>query len=89
MNQGIFVDLIGKSLLLSLELGGPALLASLIVGLLVSIFQTVTSINEMTLTFIPKIAAVVLITALLGPWMLNTFLDFTANLFINLAQYAH
>lgn len=59
----------------------PMLLAGLIVGLLVSIFQATTQINEMTLTFVPKILAVIAVLIFFLPWMLNTILDYTKSIF--------
>lgn len=68
--------------------GGPMLAASLLVGLLVSIFQAMTSIQEQTLSFIPKILSIALILILLGPWMLSTMTSYTTNLFSELVNYA-
>ena len=59
----------------------PILLSGMVIGLTVGIFQSVTSIQEMTLTFIPKITVVILVILLLMPWMLETLTDFTRNLF--------
>ena len=59
----------------------PLLLTSLVVGLRVSIFQAATSINEMTLSFIPKLLAVFLVLVLAGPWMIQQILDYMTNLF--------
>lgn len=66
--------------------GGPALAISLVVGLLISVFQAVTQINEATLTFIPKIVAVGAALVLLGPWMLRSLMDFTADILLNMAH---
>ena len=65
----------------------PLLLVSLIIGLAVSIFQTVTSIQEQTLTFVPKIIAVFLGLMLLGYWMLSTLRDYMTELWSNFGQY--
>ena len=65
----------------------PVLLISLIVGLIVSIFQTVTSIQEQTLAFIPKIIAVFVAVLVFGPWMLRLMVDYVANILINLPGY--
>lgn len=65
----------------------PPLLVSLIIGLIISIFQTVTSIQEQTLTFVPKILAVFLTLMLLGDWMLNQMTDFMIELWNNLNLY--
>ena len=68
--------------------GGPILLISLLVGLIVSIFQAMTQIQEQTLSFIPKIFAIGLILLILGPWMLKVMGAFTTNLFQDLVNYA-
>ena len=78
-------EYIGKlgqdTLLLVLYVAGPILIVALAVGLLVSIFQAVTQIHEMTLTFIPKILAVAAVLSFLLPWTLQQLIDFTVNLF--------
>jgi len=72
---------------LTLLLALPMLGLGLIVGLAVSIFQTVTSIQEMTLTFIPKIVAILAALILFSPWMMDKMLTFTRNLIINIPTY--
>lgn len=62
----------------------PMLGAALITGLLVSLFQAATQINEMTLSFIPKLLVLVLVLVLAGPWMLNTMLDYMQRLFTSI-----
>ncbi len=69
------------ALMLAFKVGLPLLLAGLIVGLIVSIFQAVTQIQEMTLSFIPKILAVALVLVVAGPWMLNQVVGYTTNLY--------
>ena len=71
----------------AISLAAPMLLAGLGVGLLVGIFQAVTSINEMTLTFIPKMLAVAVALIFFFPWMMQTMVVFTQNLFENLNSY--
>ena len=73
----------------AISLSAPMLLAGLAVGLLVSIFQAATSINEMTLTFIPKMLAVGGALIFFFPWMMQTLVVFTQNLFENLMVYVH
>ena len=80
---GFFFEAIKTAILLA----GPMLLAGLLVGLLVSIFQAATSINEMTLTFIPKMLAVVSALLFFLPWMMQTMLTFTTKLFSNIVLY--
>lgn len=70
-------------------ISAPILLAGMVVGLLVGIFQSVTQIQEMTLTFIPKMAVVVLVIMLMMPWMLETLTDFTRNIFSQMSVVSH
>jgi len=67
----------------------PLLLVSLVVGLVISIFQTVTSIQEQTLTFVPKILAIFATLMLLGHWMINNITVYTTDLWNNFAVYIH
>ena len=69
-----------ETLLLVLFVAGPTLLVALVVGLAVSIFQAVTQIHEMTLTFIPKILAVAAVVSILLPWTIRRMIDFTTGL---------
>ena len=80
---GFFFEAIKTAIALS----APMLLAGLAVGLLVSVFQAATSINEMTLTFIPKMLAVAVALIFFFPWMMQTMIVFTTNLFENLMIY--
>lgn len=68
-------------------LAAPLLICALVVGLVVSIFQAVTQINEATLSFIPKILAIVVALVVCAPWMLDVIGRFTTNLFENIANY--
>lgn len=81
MNQDQVVKLAMDALMLALKIGLPLLLAGLIVGLIVSVFQAVTQIQEMTLSFIPKILAVALVLIVAGPWMLDQLVGYTADLY--------
>ena len=73
---------IGREALLTVLLvAGPALIAGMTVGLLVSVFQAVTQIQEFTLTFVPKILTVLTVFTIAMPWMLNTLLNFIINLY--------
>jgi len=86
MNQSQIMEIGAKAMWVTLELSLPILGVSLVVGLLVSIFQAVTQLQEPTLTFIPKILAVVVVIVFAGPWMMNTMLDFTVNLWAGIAM---
>ncbi len=81
MDLGTAVNLIRSSVFQILVLSAPLLLVGLVVGLIVSIFQATTSIQEQTLTFVPKIAAILITLMFLGPWMLASLVNFTASLF--------
>ena len=81
MNQDTVINLAAQAMSLAFKVAGPLLLAAMVIGLLVSIFQAVTQIQEQSLTLIPKIAAIAAITVLLGPWMLNQMVAYTANLY--------
>jgi flagellar biosynthetic protein FliQ len=79
---------IGRSALeLTLALAGPVLILSLLAGLAVAVFQALTQINEVTLAFIPKIAATAAALVLFGPWMLARLITFTTTLFQSLPTY--
>ncbi|BAZ93886.1 flagellar export apparatus protein FliQ [Thiohalobacter sp. COW1] len=73
-----------QAMYITVLLAGPLLIASLAVGLVIAMFQAATQINEMTLTFIPKLAAIVLVLLLAGPWLLRSLLDFTINLYTSI-----
>lgn len=88
MSQAHVIYMAKEALGTAIIVGGPLLLASLGVGLIVSIFQAMTQIQEQTLTFIPKILSIALILLFLGPWMLNIMTAYTINLFTELATYA-
>ena len=76
-----------EALYLVIKVAAPVLLVSLIVGLIISIFQTVTSIQEQTLTFVPKIIAVLLTLIVLGHWMLNEMTQFMIRLWSDFPLY--
>ncbi len=80
-------EIAGRALMTILKVALPVLLVSLCIGLLVSIFQTVTSIQEQTLTFVPKIIGIFVALMLLGPWMMNTMVEFMTQLWSNFALY--
>jgi flagellar biosynthetic protein FliQ len=81
MNQDTVVNLASQAMSLSLKIAGPILLTALVVGLLVSIFQAVTQIQEQSLSLIPKIAGVAVVILVLGPWMLGQIVSYTTALY--------
>lgn len=88
MSVALFIELAQRALGMALALAGPLLLVSLAVGFAVSVFQALTQINEATLSFVPKIAAICVTLALAGPWLLQIFLGYTAQLLIDLPRFA-
>jgi flagellar biosynthetic protein FliQ len=85
MSQGQVIDLMREAFFITLLLSGPVLLVGLVTGLIVSIVQTATSIQEQTLTFVPKAITISLILILLGPWMLTNMVDYVSRLFVFIA----
>ena len=84
MNQDTVVSLATQAMTLALKVAGPMLLAGLVIGLIVSIFQAVTSIQEQSLTFIPKIVGVAALMVVLGPWMLDQLVGYAQNLYMSI-----
>jgi flagellar biosynthetic protein FliQ len=81
MDQDTVINLASQAMSLAFKVAGPMLLGAMVVGLVVSIFQAVTQIQEQSLTLIPKIATIAAITVLLGPWMLDQLVAYTTNLY--------
>lgn len=86
MNQDQVISLGVDAMELALKVGLPLLLAGLVVGLLVSVFQAVTQIQEMTLSFIPKILVASLILIFAGPWMLDQLVHYAQDLYSSIPQ---
>ncbi len=87
MTVEFIADLANRALWITLLVSAPILGLGLAVGVAVSIFQAVTQIQEMTLTFIPKIIAIFMAIFIFGKWMMLILLNFTSNLWINLPNY--
>lgn len=80
MNADTVVAIVRQALELAMIAAGPLLLASLVMGLLVSVFQAATQINEMTLSFIPKLVVMFVVLVLIGPWTLQLLVDYVVRL---------
>lgn len=89
MTQQFIIHLGRETILSAMMVAGPILGLALIIGLSIGIFQAVTSINEMTLTFIPKIVVVLGSVVILSPWMLRVILGFTTEIFNSISLVAH
>ncbi len=87
MTEDLIIKLGQDAMRTTALLAGPILIATLVVGLAVSVFQALTQINEATLTFIPKILVVAAVIVLAGPWMLDLMTSYTVNLFENIASF--
>lgn len=88
MTQAMILQLAKDALTVALLIGAPVLISGLIIGVLVSVFQAVTQIQEMTLSFVPKLLGVSAVGVALGPWMLNTMAAYTTNLLTSLPNFA-
>ncbi|MBO7335570.1 MAG: flagellar biosynthesis protein FliQ [Lachnospiraceae bacterium] len=86
MNEQTVIDILSQTLVIALKLSAPMLLASLVLGLIISIFQTLTSIQEQTLTFVPKLFAVFLVLIIAGSWILTGLREYVVELF-NFSSY--
>ncbi|MBE0341949.1 flagellar biosynthesis protein FliQ [Paenibacillus sp. 28ISP30-2] len=87
MTSEFIISLAGQAVYKVLKVRGQMLILGLVVGLIISIFQATTQIQEQTLAFVPKIVAVLLALLLFGPWILTTLVDFTFNILDNLYKY--
>jgi flagellar biosynthetic protein FliQ len=86
VDTNVIMDIAQNALELVVYLAAPVLLAGLAVGLLVSVFQAATQIQEQTLSFIPKLIAMVITLMVMGPWMLQMWVDYTQNLFRSIPE---
>jgi len=87
LNEGTVIDLAQEAIKIIIFVSAPMLGLSLIVGIVVSIFQAATQIQEQTLSFVPKIIAVLGAVLLFGSWMLRTLMEYMQRLYINIDQY--
>ncbi|MBR6345111.1 MAG: flagellar biosynthesis protein FliQ [Lachnospiraceae bacterium] len=87
MNPEVVVQIISEGLFCVVKTAAPVLLVSLVVGLIISVFQTITSIQEQTLTFVPKLLLVFGTMMLIGNWMIDNIITFMENLWGNFSVY--
>jgi flagellar biosynthetic protein FliQ len=81
VNQDTVVNLASQAMSLALKVAGPLLIVGLVIGIVISVFQAVTQIQEQSLTLIPKIIGVAVVVVLLGPWMLGQLVSYTSALY--------
>jgi flagellar biosynthetic protein FliQ len=87
MTEEMVMNLASEAIKTTVYLAGPMLLAAMCVGILVSIMQAITQINEATLTFIPKMVAVVVVLMVMAPWMMEVLQHYTQNVFITAGDW--
>ncbi|RJX40786.1 flagellar biosynthetic protein FliQ [Paenibacillus pinisoli] len=87
MSADFVIGLAGEAVYTVLKASAPMLVLALVVGLMISVFQATTQIQEQTLAFVPKIVAVFISIIVFGPWILNTVVDFTYRILNNLHHY--
>jgi flagellar biosynthetic protein FliQ len=86
MENEFAIEVISQAMKVTLMLAAPMLLSALVVGILVSIFQAVTQINEQTLSFIPKILVIIAALVIFSPWMMETMVSYTQDLFASIPE---
>ena len=86
MNPGTVMEIGRQAIEVTLLVSAPMLLTALIIGLIISIFQAATQLNEATLQFVPKLVAMLLVLLLAGPWMLQYLVDYIQRLFSSIPQ---
>lgn len=89
MSVGFINFIIQKVIMTVLYLSAPPLIASLAIGITISVFQAVTQLQDQTLTFVPKIIVVIIVLLIFGPWMLSILVDFTKEIFLHFPMYIH
>ena len=87
MDSGDIISIARETVWIIVKTAVPILLVSMIVGLIISLFQTLTSIQEQTLTFVPKLIAILICIVLMGTWILNQIVQFMNNLWSNFGDY--
>jgi len=89
LDEAVLIDLLVSAIVTIIKAAAPLLLVSLVVGLVISILQTVTSIQEQTLTFVPKLLAVFLVLILAGNWIMGLAVELMKELCMNFEYYIH
>ncbi len=89
MTEQDVISVARQTLWIILQTSLPLLLVSMVIGLIISLFQTLTSIQEQTLTFVPKLLAIFIMLMLVGSWILNTVIEYMSELWGNFSLYVH
>ena len=88
MNEDMVMSIGAEAIRTTLYLAGPMLIAAMVIGIVVSVLQAITQINESTLTFIPKMIAIIVVLAIMSPWMLEVLKDYTSHILISAGELA-
>lgn len=86
MTQGEVLGIFQEAILVAMKLAGPLLIVSIVIGLIVAVFQAATQIHEQTLTFVPKVLAIALLLLIMGSWMITMLSEFINHLFSLMAE---
>lgn len=89
MNEDIIIDIVRQALWVIIKVSSPILIVSLVIGLIVSVLQTVTSIQEQTLTFVPKLIGILVVIMLFGGWIFSEVRNFATELITNFSYYVN
>lgn len=87
MTEELVMTISGETLKTMMLIAGPMLIAAMVIGIIVSVLQAITQINEATLTFIPKMVAIILVLVVMAPWMLEVLQNYSSQIFGNFAEW--
>ncbi len=87
MSEDLVMTISGETLKTMMLVAGPMLIAAMVIGIIVSVLQAITQINEATLTFIPKMVAIILVLVIMAPWMLEVLQNYSTQIFGNFAEW--
>lgn len=87
MDQALFLTMMQKMIVLTMMISAPLLLSAIVIGLVISIIQSVTQIQEQTLTFVPKIFTALIVLIVAAPWMSNVFIESTKEMFQYIKEF--
>jgi flagellar biosynthetic protein FliQ len=87
MTEELVMSIGGETLKTMMLIAGPMLIAAMAIGIIVSVLQAITQINESTLTFIPKMVAIILVLVIMAPWMMETLTNYSTEIFGNFAEW--
>ena len=87
MSEDIVMQIAAETLKTMMLIAGPMLIAAMVIGIIVSVLQAITQINEATLTFIPKMIAIIIVLAVMAPWMMEVLQNYSSEIFGNFASW--